>query len=49
MEKGGTDGHLGWSRVHEQGQLAREENKKGYKIEMCFLYPKEDEENRSMW
>ena len=23
--------------------------KKGYKIEMCFLYPDEVEENRFMW
>ena len=23
--------------------------KQGYRIEMCFLYPDEDEENRYMW
>ena len=47
--KRGVNGGMGWGWIHEQGELAREKLKKGYKIEMCFLYPDEVEENMFMW
>ena len=44
-----VNGEVGQVWENERGELSRVKLKKGYKIEMCFSYPDEFEENSFMW